>query len=134
MKLPAVPRRAVLLSPRIFNADELTLDDKTLETIAAGSPHEVLVAPEEELEPQVEPLEASLSHFWEIRGNLGGFRVAIGPPPVETALLKRLGPPSFSRRPEAFIGALTLAYATVTDRALALAFGEDQPGGSEIEP
>ncbi len=101
---------------------------------AAAAPPAEGAAPEEEPEPQVEPLEADLSRFWEMRGNLGGFRVAIAPPPVETALLKRLGPPSFSRRPEAFIGALTLAYATVTGRALALAFGEDQPGGSDVEP
>jgi uncharacterized Zn finger protein len=101
---------------------------------AAAAPPAEEVAPEEEPEPQVEPLEADLSRFWDMRGNLGGFRVAIASPPVETALLKRLGPPSFSRRPEAFVGALTLAYATVTDRALALAFGEDQPGGSDVEP
>ena len=101
---------------------------------AAAAPPAEEAAPEEEPEPQVEPLEADLSRFWDMRGNLGGFRVAIASPPVETALLKRLGPPSFSRRPEAFIGALTLAYATVTDRALALAFGEDQPGGSDVEP
>ena len=101
---------------------------------AAAAPPAEDAAPEEEPEPQVEPLEADLSRFWEMRGNLGGFRVAIAPPPVETALLKRLGPPPFSRRPEAFIGALTLAYATVTDRALALAFGEDQPNGSDVEP
>ena len=71
-------------------------------------------------------LDADLAHFWEPCENLGAFRVTIAPPPVETALLKRLGPPPFSRRPEAFIGALTLAYASVTRRALALAFGEDQ--------
>lgn len=100
---------------------------------AAGALPAEQVAPEEEPEPQVEPLEADLSRFWELRGNLGGFRVSIAPPPVETALLKRLGPPSFSRRPEAFIGALTLAYAAVTDRALALAFGEDQPGDPDVE-
>jgi len=86
---------------------------------------------EEEPEPQVEPLEAGLSHFWEPRENLGGFRVTIAPPSVETALLKRLGPPPFSRRPEAFVGALTLAYAAVTNQALALAFGEDQLANSE---
>jgi uncharacterized Zn finger protein len=82
---------------------------------------------ERENEPEVgdEPLDADLTYFWEPRENLGAFRVTIAPPPVETALLKRLGPPPFSRRPEAFIGALTLAYASVTRRALALAFGED---------
>jgi len=43
---------------------------------------------------------------------------------VEAALLKRLGEPSFSKRPEAYRAALTLTYAAVTDQALALAFGE----------
>ena len=86
---------------------------------------------EEEPEVQVELLETDLSRFWEPRGSLAGFRVTIAPPSVETALLKRLGPPSFSRRPEAFVGALALVYAAVTDRALALAFGEDQLANGE---
>jgi len=85
----------------------------------------------EQPEVQVEPLEADLSRFWELQESLAGFRVTIAPPRVETALLKRLGPPPFSRRPEAFVGALTLAYAAVTDRALALAFGEDQVANGE---
>ncbi|MGD1994960.1 MAG: SWIM zinc finger family protein [Anaerolineae bacterium] len=100
---------------------------------AAGAPPTEEAAPEEEPEARGEPLEAHLAHFWELRHSLGGFRVNITPPPVETALLKRLGPPSFSHRPQAFIGALTLVYGAVTDRALALAFGENQAGGSEPE-
>lgn len=93
---------------------------------AASAPPVEEGTPEEEPEPQAEPLEADLSHFWELRESLGDFRVTVTPPPVETALLKRLGPPPFSRRPEAFVGTLTLAYAAVTDRALALAFGEGE--------
>ncbi len=102
---------------------------------AAGAPPAEEAAPEEEPEPQVEPLEAHLSRFWEPPDSLAGFHVTVTPPPVETALLKRLGPPAFSHRPQAFIGALALAYAAVTDRALALAFGEGEnpPGGSEPE-
>ncbi len=90
------------------------------------------VAPGEP-EPQAEPLEADLSRFWELRESLAGFRVTIAPPAVETALLKRLGPPPFSRRPEAFVGALALACAAVTDRAQALAFGEGQMAALEVE-
>jgi putative radical SAM enzyme (TIGR03279 family) len=45
--LPPQPRRTVLLSPRVFNSDGLTLDDMTLAEIASGSPHEVLTPPEE---------------------------------------------------------------------------------------
>ena len=98
---------------------------------AAGVPPVQEFAQEEEPEPQVEPLEADILHFWELREGLGDFRVTIVPPSVETALLKRLGPPPFSRRPEAFVGALTLAYAAVTDRALALALEEDQLANGE---
>jgi uncharacterized Zn finger protein len=100
---------------------------------AAGAPLVEQAAPEEEPEPRAEPLDARLSRFWELQDSLGGFRVTVTPPAVETALLKRLGPPSFSRRPQAFIGALALAYAAVADRALTLAFGEDGPGASEPE-
>jgi uncharacterized Zn finger protein len=80
------------------------------------------VTPEE----SPEPLEDSISNFWELGESVSGFRVAIAPPQVETALLKRLGPPLFSRRPEAFRAALKLSYTSVTDRALKLAFGETQ--------
>jgi uncharacterized Zn finger protein len=98
---------------------------------AAGAPPVEEAVQEEEPEPPGEPLEASLSHFWEPRESVEGFRVTIAPPPVKTALLKRLGPPSFSRRPKAFVGVLTLVYAAVTDQALALAFGEDQLANGE---
>ena len=84
------------------------------------------VEQEAELETEVEPLEASLAQFWEPKESLGEVRVTVVAPSIETALLKRLGPPPFSRRPQAFIGALTLVYASVTKRALALAFGENQ--------
>ncbi len=42
--LPPAPPRTVVLSPRVFNADGLTLYQ-----IAAGAPHEVLVGEEEGL-------------------------------------------------------------------------------------
>jgi len=47
LQLPAEPRRTVCLSPRVFNSDGLTLDDMTLEDLAADQPHEVLVPDEE---------------------------------------------------------------------------------------
>lgn len=77
-----------------------------------------------EPEEEPEPLEDALSDFWAPRESLADVHVTIAPPTVETVLLKRLGPPSFSERPEAFLAALTLAYGSVTDKALALAFGE----------
>ena len=99
---------------------------------AAAPPAEELPL-EEEPEPQVEPLEADLARFWDLRDGPGAFRVTIASPSVKTAMLKRLGPPPFSRRPAAFVGALTLAYGAVTDRALALAFGEDRPGNGDAK-
>ncbi|HEY66695.1 MAG TPA: hypothetical protein G4N97_00300 [Thermoflexia bacterium] len=95
---------------------------------AAGAPSIEEAAPVEEPEPQAEPLDAALPRFWDPGESLGGFHVTVAPPAVETALLKRLGPPPFSRRPEAFVSTLTLVYAAVTDRALALAFGEGESG------
>lgn len=47
LKLPPEPVRTVVLSPRVWNADELTLDGMTLEKLAAGQPHEVVVAEED---------------------------------------------------------------------------------------
>ena len=47
LALPASPPRTVCLSPRVFNSDGLTLDDMTLDQIAAGQPHEVVVPDEE---------------------------------------------------------------------------------------
>jgi NifB/MoaA-like Fe-S oxidoreductase len=47
LELPAEPRRTVVLSPRVFNADDLTLDGMTLDEIVAGSPHEVVVGDED---------------------------------------------------------------------------------------
>jgi putative radical SAM enzyme (TIGR03279 family) len=47
LALPADPVRTVALSPRVFNAEDLTLDGMTLADIAAGQPHRVVVAEEE---------------------------------------------------------------------------------------
>ena len=45
--LPADPQRTVLLPPRLFNSDGLTLDDQDLATISNGLPHAVHAAPEQ---------------------------------------------------------------------------------------
>ena len=47
LELPDAPCRTVVLSPRVFNADELTLDGMTLDEIRAGSPHDILVGEED---------------------------------------------------------------------------------------
>ncbi len=48
LALPPEPARTVALSPRVFNSEGLTLDDMTLEGIADGQPHEVLIGQEDE--------------------------------------------------------------------------------------
>ncbi len=46
--LPAEPTRTILLPPRMFNSDGLTLDDMELADIAAGQPHRLLSPDEDE--------------------------------------------------------------------------------------
>jgi uncharacterized Zn finger protein len=92
---------------------------------AANAPVAVEAAEETEA-PDPEPLNRDLARFWEPRGSLAGFHIDMTPPPVELALLKRLGTPEFTRRPAAFVGALTLTYSAVSKRALRLAFGDEE--------
>jgi len=47
LRLPADPPRTVVLSPRVFNSDGLTLDGMRLEQLAHGQPHTVVVGQEE---------------------------------------------------------------------------------------
>ena len=47
LALPAEPIRDVVLSPRVINADGLTLDGMTLDELAAGQPHRVHVGDED---------------------------------------------------------------------------------------
>ena len=47
LDLPPVPKRTVVLSPRVLNSDGLTLDDMTLDDIARDQPHTVTVGEED---------------------------------------------------------------------------------------
>jgi hypothetical protein len=47
LALPPDPLRTVMLSPRVFNSDGLTLDGLDLAAISADQPHEVLVPTED---------------------------------------------------------------------------------------
>lgn len=47
LALPAQPARTVVLSPRVFNGDGVTLDGLTLADLAQGQPHRVLVGQED---------------------------------------------------------------------------------------
>jgi uncharacterized Zn finger protein len=89
-------------------------------------------------EPERQPLAPVAGEhpqgFWEPRDAMLGFRVRVEAPSVESAVLKRLGPPSFSTRPQAFVGALSLVCGSVTRRALRLAFGEEDAHGDDVGP
>ena len=47
LQLPPVPRRTVVLSPRVINSDGLTLDGMRLDDIAADQPHAVVLGEED---------------------------------------------------------------------------------------
>ncbi len=47
LDLPADPRRTVVLSPRVFNSDGLTLDGMRLEDISQDQPHIVVLGEED---------------------------------------------------------------------------------------
>jgi uncharacterized Zn finger protein len=101
---------------------------------AAGTGADDLeVLPETRAEEQAPPLQQDLTNFWQRGEGIGEFQVMVAPPPVEMALLKRMGPPPFTRRPNAFVGTLSLVYGAVTRRALEFAFGkgEDERSSSE---
>ncbi|MBC7252056.1 MAG: SWIM zinc finger family protein [Anaerolineae bacterium] len=82
---------------------------------------------EPEQTPAVEsaPLEASLDRYWDLGEDLDDFRVTIAPPPVEAAVLKRLGAPPFWEGPQDFLSSLGAIYAAVTARAMEQAFGQN---------
>ncbi|NLE99398.1 MAG: hypothetical protein GX601_00320 [Anaerolineales bacterium] len=92
---------------------------------ADGTPPDEQTKPFAEPETPTETPEANLATFWQRGEGVSGFQVTIAPPPVETALLKRMGLPPFTHRPDAFVGTLTLVYGAVTRRALGLAFGKE---------
>ncbi len=72
------------------------------------------------------PLEADPEGYWALGESLDDFRVMIAPPEVEAALLKRMGPPPFWRSSRDFLTTLSMVYKAVTDRAMELAFGNEE--------
>ncbi len=80
---------------------------------------------DEESPPAVTPPEESLlaplraADFYHAGPELDELSIAIAPPQVEAALLKRLGRPPFAAKDEDPLPALTSVYAAVTKRALA---------------
>ena len=72
-----------------------------------------------------QPLEECLDQFWEAREALAGFRVSVLPPAVPEALLKRLGPLPLLESTEDITAILCERYRTVSQRALEMAFTEE---------
>jgi uncharacterized Zn finger protein len=72
------------------------------------------------------PLDAPGVDFWRLAAPLDDFRVTLARPPLEAALLRRLGPPPFWKPPDAFLPLLTAVYAQVTEAALRVALGEGE--------
>jgi uncharacterized Zn finger protein len=75
-----------------------------------------LPAPEE-----AEPLAAHLDNFWAMRASVDALRFNVAAPPIEAALLKRLGQPPFWRGPHDFAQTMTAVYAAVTAAAVEVA-------------
>lgn len=82
------------------------------------APESVPMEPTEETAatPRTEPLR--VEDFYTAGPQLDDFRLTITPPPVETALLARIGKPPFAGEHEDALTPLASAYTAVTQRAL----------------
>jgi uncharacterized Zn finger protein len=69
------------------------------------------------------PLRQSVEGFWRSGADLGNLPVVVSPPPIWTALLKRLGTPPFWKGEPEIRLAMERLYAKVTERAMAVAYG-----------
>ncbi len=68
-----------------------------------------------------EPLEDHLADFYEAGEDLDDINIQVTPPPVPTAILKRLGPVPLRDIPEEWTGDLTRMYEVVSKDALVFA-------------
>jgi uncharacterized Zn finger protein len=75
--------------------------------------------------PAEEPLQAE--GFWEIGPAMADWRVALAPPAVPGAVLRRLGPPDFAEDPQGLQSRFQQIYARVTDRALETGLADFEP-------
>ncbi|MBI3989471.1 MAG: SWIM zinc finger family protein [candidate division NC10 bacterium] len=87
---------------------------------------------DEEGKPVSPPLSASLDTFWQMGDPVKTFKVAIVPPAIPEALLKRLGTPPFWRGRQDFQALMSRYYRTISEQALETAFQEKAVrGGSQ---
>ncbi|NWJ47579.1 MAG: SWIM zinc finger family protein [Chloroflexi bacterium] len=64
------------------------------------------------------PLEDRLPTFWLMGESLSEFRLSIEAPPINAALLKRLGTPSFAEKTPDVLTLLAKGYALIAEAAL----------------
>jgi hypothetical protein len=91
----------------------------------------VELAPAEELAP---PLEAYLDRFWTLGEgvDLQQMRFTITAPPVEAAMIKRLGKPPFWSGDD-FAPTISHAYAQITNAALETVFGTTKDESKNVK-
>jgi uncharacterized Zn finger protein len=103
------------------------LRGRTQEQVLAGLRARRATVEEEEALPTEETASAPLPEdpnvFWRLGQPLDDFQVQPKAPQVPLSLLQRLGQPTFA--PTDLRSSLSAAYQTVTQRAEALAFGEE---------
>jgi uncharacterized Zn finger protein len=86
------------------------------------------LATEQAEETDAPLLEAQMDSFWGSAKLLGGFRPQLARPPVELALLRRLGPPPFDRDQETY-DRLAALYRCISDAALQVAYAAEPVAG-----
>lgn len=83
--------------------------------------------PAADREGEAEGLPASPDSYWAPAESLDDLHFAIAPPEVPLALLRRLGEPPFWPEGPSLAATMGPVYQAVTQAALDVAFGEDEP-------
>jgi uncharacterized Zn finger protein len=112
--------------------DEVVVALRTRRAAAASaeSPAAPLPAP---VEAPVAALDAELERFWQAGEALGQIQIRIAPLEVPASVIKRLGPPDLPATARTgpigereLLRTLTHAYAVISAKALALAYGDKE--------